>query len=374
MKNKHDLSPAVSGARFAYLDAIRGIAAVMVIYLHIADHFLVHGVPLAKWEYAPFHFASRTVDVGKIAITMFFAVSGFVIPFSLLKRRARPLTAFGIGRFFRLYPAYWLSIFAISLVLGSSETFPPISQILINATMLQGFVGVENLQGLYWTLQIELVFYVLCAGLFFVRLLERRYIPALAAIGFLGLALAMAFVRMITQIALPVALPLALFMMFFGMVWRNATLEGDTNFRRQGLALIGLFVGLMPLIAYWAYGFDSGRGEHWVRYVLSYYAAMAIFVLMTTIMKVENAFFAWLGAISYSVYLFGWVCTSALMYAFPALVGDYPAHLLVVLAFLSTLAVSSAVYYLVEKPSIAVGRRVVKIFDRRAQGTRTEII
>ena len=37
---------------------------------------------------------------------------------------------------------------------------------LANLTMLQQFAGIENVIGLYWTLQIELIFYGLCVLLF----------------------------------------------------------------------------------------------------------------------------------------------------------------------------------------------------------------
>ncbi|MBY6013479.1 acyltransferase [Qipengyuania gaetbuli] len=364
----------VSATRFGYLDAVRGIAAVMVIYLHIADHFLKHQIPLADWEYFAFFGAARIVDLGKIAVTMFFAVSGFVIPFSLMKRRNHPLTGFAIGRFFRLYPAYWLSIAGITAVLILAGDAPTAPQILVNATMVQGFVGVENLQGLYWTLQIELVFYFLCAGLFFLGLLDKPVIPFLASLGFLALSIVMAYARYETGKALPVALPLALFMMFFGMVWRNATLDGEVYAVRQSRILIAAFVLTIPLVSVFAYNFDAGNGETWHRYTLSYFAAMLIFVLLTTVVKIQSPFFAWLGAISYSVYLFGWVCTSLLMTLFPALLYDAPAHLLVVLSILLTIVVSSVVYYGVEKPAIVMGRKVASLVDQKIGGTRTEAI
>ena len=374
MHENLESSVTVASTRYGYLDAVRGIAAVMVIYLHIADHFLKHQIPLADWEYFAFFAAARVVDLGKIAVTMFFAVSGFVIPFSLMKRRKHPLTGFAVGRFFRLYPAYWLSIAGITGVLVLAGQAPSISQIVANATMLQGFMGVENLQGLYWTLQIELVFYFLCVGLYFFGLLEKPAIPFLAGLGFLALSIVMAYARYHTGMGLPVALPLALFMMFFGMVWRRATLDGEAYAVKQSKILIAAFIVSVPLVSVLAYNFDTGNGETWHRYTFSYFAAMMIFALMTTLVKIQSALFAWLGAISYSVYLFGWVCTSLLMTLFPGLIHDTPAHLLVVLSILLTIVVSSGVYYGLEKPAIVMGRKVASMVDQKIGGTRTEAI
>lgn len=108
---------------------------------------------------------------------MLFALSGYFVMAALYKSRGRyerPITAFAYQRFFRLFPLYWLS-----LILG--VMFPwddpakafSLAVIAINATMLQGFVFVENVIGLYWTLQIEITFYVLCILLFALRLGAR---------------------------------------------------------------------------------------------------------------------------------------------------------------------------------------------------------
>ena len=46
-------------------------------------------------------------------------------------------------------------------------------EVVANVTMLQQFFGIENVLGIYWTLQIELIFYALCVGLFIIGLLRR---------------------------------------------------------------------------------------------------------------------------------------------------------------------------------------------------------
>ena len=91
--------------RHTYVDAIRGLAALGVIYFHVADemqkrHF-VH--PL---ESLVFNFFTNTFDLGILSVTLFFAVSGFVVPFSLLRNKVSPIRDFAISRLFRLYPAY----------------------------------------------------------------------------------------------------------------------------------------------------------------------------------------------------------------------------------------------------------------------------
>jgi peptidoglycan/LPS O-acetylase OafA/YrhL len=52
---------------------------------------------------------------------------------------------------------------------------------LVNATMLQGFTTTPDVLGLYWTLKIELIFYVLCATLHWLGALHNPRLIILAA-------------------------------------------------------------------------------------------------------------------------------------------------------------------------------------------------
>ena len=98
------------GTRLGYIDTIRGLAALAVIYFHVADHLLKTGQAGAGIESVLFVALTRWIDLGKVAVVMFFAVSGFVVPYSLDGRSPTPVRDFAISRFFRLYPVYWLSI------------------------------------------------------------------------------------------------------------------------------------------------------------------------------------------------------------------------------------------------------------------------
>ena len=71
----------------------------------------------------------------------------------------------------RLYPAYWICIVITSIVMGLflPENLRDIKTILINLTMLQNFVGVTNVDGVYWTLSFELIFYFYVAVLLLIK-------------------------------------------------------------------------------------------------------------------------------------------------------------------------------------------------------------
>lgn len=90
-------------------------------------------------------------------------------------------------------------------------------------TMLQHFFGIDNIIGLYWTLQIELIFYVACSTLFLAGLLKKPEHIMTITVALLVAALALALARYETGRKLPVALPLALSVMFLGFAWRRYT-------------------------------------------------------------------------------------------------------------------------------------------------------
>ena len=86
--------------------------------------------------------------------------------------------------------------------------------------MLQKFFLIDDINGVAWTLQIELAFYMLCATLFTVGAL-RSYKQNLIVIGgFLIVALLFAILRQQTGFAAPIAMPLGLVLMFGGYLWR----------------------------------------------------------------------------------------------------------------------------------------------------------
>ena len=201
--------------RLKHIDSMRGMAAIAVIYSHVAEYAMAHNLVKSHVEYFIFVLLTRFMSLGKIAVTIFFAVSGFVIPFSIFKYRKKALLRFSISRVFRLYPAYWLSIpFGLIVLFGFQHR--PISTLLVvsNLTMLQQFFGLPDILGTYWTLQIELIFYFLCALLFASnRLAEVRTVVG-AIVLFLAAAVVLSGFRYFSGIRLPVALPLALGIMF----------------------------------------------------------------------------------------------------------------------------------------------------------------
>lgn len=151
-KPLHDSSP-----RLATLDALRGLAALLVVLFHI---FTAPQAGEARRVAVLF----SVVDLGHLGVCLFFIISGYVIPLSLDRS---PLRVFWWRRFVRLYPCYWLSIVLVLImsVTGRAQPFSeqfqrmPAWLTLVNLTMLQSLFGGDHLLGVYWSLFYELVFY-----------------------------------------------------------------------------------------------------------------------------------------------------------------------------------------------------------------------
>jgi peptidoglycan/LPS O-acetylase OafA/YrhL len=149
--NSHDLSK-VHAQRYNELDALRGLAALSIVLFHftINDNGILLG-----WSFS----------YGVTAVDIFFMISGFVIFQSI--ENTKKWQDFVVKRFARLYPAFWycMLITAFVAVLVEPQNINPL-QILANATMAPAYFGMENLDGSYWTLLVELTFYLWIFGVF----------------------------------------------------------------------------------------------------------------------------------------------------------------------------------------------------------------
>jgi peptidoglycan/LPS O-acetylase OafA/YrhL len=148
--------------RYLELDALRGIAALLVVFFHFTRHR-----PEADFGFKLF----------ATGVDLFFMISGFVIFMSFAKITKG--IEFVINRFCRLYPTYWASVSFSFLIICLTILFrgllPEGSDLLRylgNLTMFQYYMPVKNLEGAYWTMIIEMLFYILMFLLYKLRLFK----------------------------------------------------------------------------------------------------------------------------------------------------------------------------------------------------------
>ena len=367
--------------KIEFANALRGVAAVSVVIAHLVTAFWLGqplvaqltGMPALKIDppWFAIAFDSLPVNFASFGVGLFFVISGFVIPFSLTKYNAR---AFLVGRVLRIYPTYWLgfsltigSIAAGAAFFGGSLTYNAKEAILHYLPPLRALVWSKPLDGIVWTLEIELFFYLLCAALAGAIGAGRR------AVAFVPLALFALWLPLYAFSAHPPAGLeklghrfefLAVYLPFLIFMFTGVAL----NFRQRGLvsrAQAGLWIAVCVamFLAAWATKFLPAPWAHLFVGVIepeSYMAALALFLAA---MAAQDWFSAhpamrFLSDISYPLYV---VHGMAGFVALQVMTGaGVEPHIALGATLAVVFAASWAIHVLVETPTHQLGQRLAK--------------
>jgi peptidoglycan/LPS O-acetylase OafA/YrhL len=138
--------------RATEIDFLRFIAAVSVMFYHFTYRRTQGGDSV-------FPGVDAVTRYGYLGVNLFFMISGFVIMWSALGRSP---SSFVRSRFLRLYPTFWLCMaITVGVVYALTGGLFTIEALAKNATMLAGYLNADYVDGVYWTLQLELKFYAL---------------------------------------------------------------------------------------------------------------------------------------------------------------------------------------------------------------------
>lgn len=318
-------------ARVVELDALRGIAAVAVMAYHYTT---LYGQQIG-------HVGGLSLDVafGNYGVHLFFLISGFVIFMTL--ERTRNTMDFVVSRLSRLFPAYWAAMAITASVVytvGLSGQRLHAHDLLLNFTMVQDFLGAEELDGSYWTLEVELFFYAQMLVWFILGLLGRiRWIIGawllLAAVegGFekLGWHFSYALRELLILRFIPF---FALGILFYRLRSRPAGWRGDVAM--IVLALFAIGIGQKPVL------------------LLVAGVCCAIFAMFVRgwLRFMNLPLFAFLGGISYTLYLVHQSVGFAVIYRLEH--AGAPAWIAVLLSVALAFTLAMLLHRLVEKPAM----------------------
>lgn len=326
--------------RLAFLDAIRGLAASIVVLAHIgplvSDSF--------AWTYL------HVVDFGQLGVVLFFICSGFVIPSSL--ERENSLAAFWVKRFFRLYPVFWVSLlgaFAYAGLRIKENGDLMAADWLANITMAAPAFGAQVALPPYWTLVYELLFYGLVSVLFLLRIshlsVELSLLTSAA-----GISLAL-------LVPLPVADQLNGGVFWIGSMFTGTVLHrwfhGQTRALTAAACVLGtLAVGVLSVVTSLhgvARDSDPFHSHMWPL-ITAWVGAYLIFFGLLATRRYPIRLLVWLGTISYSMY----VLHELVLVVVPK---DGPPLVPIALGFALTVALSALTYRWIEAPGMAAGRK-----------------
>ncbi|MBK8956667.1 MAG: acyltransferase [Saprospiraceae bacterium] len=312
----------MQGKHLYSIDMLRGLVALLVCLYHFTEGFFP--------EDDVFRFIFSR---GYLGVEIFFIISGFVIPFTMYKSHYEHSHAgnFMLKRLIRIEPPYWCSIALIFLIeyvstffrhYKDKEIYFEWKPLLYHVLHINDFLETPWLRGIYWSLAIEVQYYLLMA-LIFPFILFRKFWQTVAVLFCFCLGRWLDADELVFYYGCHFVTGIVLFNYHIG----------DLNTKQVWIGLLFCFG-----ITLWC--FDI--------YHLSASVGSALFILYFNKMVSPLVF---LGKISYSFYLIhiqvGWTLLDAIERSYPNT--NLMRNMIISIAI--TILASWLFYLLIEKPS-----------------------
>ncbi len=282
------------------INTLRFIAAIAVMFYHFAfvfyhSHLKDVNIPLLR----------NMFQYGYLGVDLFFIISGFVISLSI---EGRGPYAFVKSRIGRLYPVFWVSaiittlfiIFGGHLIDSEMSWYRFLTNMIMVPTLIFDKSKIDFLDGSYWTLAVEMKFYlIILLMLLFkqIKRIETYVIPVsfitmiIALTGIGGISIESDFIWISNFLA--------------GILFYKIYKHGLTNTRIFGLCMtfITSIIYATNRAPYLSEGYKTYFSPSAITlYILSFY----IIFLLISLNKIKinnNKYINTLGLLTYPVYL-----------------------------------------------------------------------
>ena len=304
------------------LDLARGLAAIAVAFYHFTNN---GWLPKDHWM-------TNLGWFGHLGVRAFFVMSGFVVPFAMWRGgyTGQAFLSFMGRRLVRLYPPYVISVCVMAVsaaVMGASPSFGALAA---HAFYLNDLLGLPWLTEVYWTLAIEVQFYILVA-------LVWRVVAVGRSAPFVGLGLVTALATLLPwpDRSLP--------------NYASYFLLGIAAFRWHGEIGTRLVNGIVAGLAVLALGREDG--------IASACASILPLALLALPLSVPR-WCRFLGDVSYSLYLFHLMTGATFLIALESLsLSPHIRAALVPLALAISVGTAALAFRWVEAPAMRWAKR-----------------
>ena len=352
------------GSKILFANQLRGVAVLSVVLIHytVVVHLLRRDIAwviaappidgpipaIVNWL-NPVYF-----DLGTFGVSLFFLISGFVIPFSL---QTTTSLRFLLARAVRIYPTFWLALLVEGLTVWLSSGFwhgeSPygIRSYVVNGLLIETLVGAQTVDWVSWTLSIEIKFYVL-AAIIRPAILNRRVWPIfiLAMIAFTINVLSARHVLFlpVELVSETTYISFILIGILFNYNYQNAL---------SHLYLL-LYVCLMLMVVVFCWYLGPMLGDWRIKT-----STMAISLIVFALSYgwrgkfVSNCIFDNLAKISYPLYLVHALFGFSVLY-FLMIAWRMPYWAAAIVAILSSSALAYALHRCIELPSVRLGSKL----------------
>lgn len=367
-------------ARLPKIDALRGLAALMVI--------LVHGLSVDFIPYFP-KLLGEVVYQGKRGVQLFYIISAFTLFYSFHSRVGEQniLPRFFIRRFFRIAPLYYLAIltylFTRNIQLGPEPfQFPGWKSVFANLCFFHGFhpYWINEVVPGGWSIGVEMPFYVFLPFLIFrirslsqainwqIVFLALALILPLGLLQYKGLDI---YDRWVDFICMFFPIQLGHFgfgiLLYFLVINKEVPRQGD---QIKILILIGLCLLFGPVLVYYFHN-DWPMHDLVLQYAFSIGSSVAIYLFFQN-PGWEGRFqvLGFFGRISYGLYLVNFLSYFllrkwGLLSPFSA-DGTFSAVFNFTFRVLACLTLSTLIawllHYFVELPGQKLGKSIIRKF------------
>lgn len=301
-----------------------------------------------------------------MGIDLFFIISGFVIIMTIEKIKG--WKEFLLSRFSRLFPAYWtcVTITTILIILHTQSIYfireenqitnNLLIRYVFNLTMLQNYLKVGNIEPIYWTLLIELIFYFFMLIVLITR--NTRHIEKIGLVFFVFCSLYIFddISQITTFHKIIVFIPLiAFFPLFYGgIILYKMKFENITAKR--------MIIFLSTLVIQCLMFHNCYRNNNYISFneyiiVLPIIYSLFLLFLFNKLNFIVNPFTVWLGQISYSLYLIHYFLGTVII--IPGLMKYFNLSIWmsVSIALFAALLIAHFVYKYVEQPALKYLRK-----------------
>ncbi|MGF6754851.1 acyltransferase family protein [Paraburkholderia sp. GAS42] len=361
--------------KIAFANALRGIASLSVLLAHYVVMFsiikgAVQGFPPVPGNTYPrwlvqLAMVAPDFEIGAFGVALFFLVSGFVIPNSIasLPDSFRGRLGFVVARIFRIWPTYLVGFcvsmcaLCIAAVHSNALAYMPywhitLENVLIHATLFRDWFNTPMLDGIVWTLEIEIKFY-LFALLFWRGIANgRAYVFAAIAVAAL-LAIPYKPIEMVGMEApanFLFALRFILFM-FIGVAF-NYHLRGLLNLKKMFF-----YAAAMLLIFIYCSIEESAESKMTISCCAAFLAFLGLYLFKSG--WSGGRVFTFLADISYPMYVshavFGYVGMRWMIEI------GFPALIALSVQTAVTISLSWSIHRIIEAPTHRLGKSLSKI-------------
>ena len=350
--------------RFAYIDALRGYAILMVMAVHTSEAF----PDLPAW-------LSKILSQGARGVQLFFVTSALTLSMSWVARQETAVE-FYIRRFFRIAPMFWIAIVVFVWIDGTGPSmYAPegigFRHVAMTALFVHGFWPdtITSVVPGGWSVANEVIFYALFPLI--VPSLLRANWKSLIIAAIVSVALGPQLSRLeslshflptsaegVSGIYFSLWFPRQLPCFIFGIMLYRLSVERPPAPAPGAKAICLLAAALMLLIPFLEgikYALPLG---------LSTTYAIAFSLFAFSLMNwpgsplISNPI-TWIGKVSYSAYFVHFL----VLHFLPPihLTGSPPADLAFayIVTITVTIGISSLTYLSIEKPLIQVGHGIV---------------